>query len=161
VLYTSNDPIALNQAALIQSQLGRVGLDVQVRSFPFAVLAQRIGRRGEPFDMTLIGWFADYPDPYDFINVLLDGRRIQASNNVNFAYFDSAEYNRKMAEAARIGGPRRYRVYAQLDIDISRNAAPFAVLYNGNTREFVSARVGCYSFHPVWANMNLSAACLK
>ena len=26
--------------------------------------------------MNLIGWFADYPDPYDFVNVLLYGKTI-------------------------------------------------------------------------------------
>ena len=31
--------------------------------------------------MFLIGWLADYPDPFDFINVLLDGDNIQEANN--------------------------------------------------------------------------------
>ena len=30
---------------------------------------------GEPFDVTVEGWGADYADPYNFLNVLLDGGR--------------------------------------------------------------------------------------
>jgi ABC-type transport system substrate-binding protein len=161
VLYSGNDTISRNQSLIIQANLRRIGIDVDVRSFPFAVQIQRTGRRGEPFDMNLIGWFADSPDPYDFINVLLDGDRIQAANNVNTAYFDDPAYNRKMAAAARLSGGARYRTYGALDVDISRNAAPLATLYNSNNREFVAARVGCYSFHPVWGSMNLAAACLR
>jgi ABC-type transport system substrate-binding protein len=161
VLYAGNDTISRNQSLLIQANLRRIGIDVEIESLPFAVQIQKTGRRGEPFDMNLIGWFADYPDPYDFINVLLDGKRIQAANNVNTAYFDSPTYNRKMAEASRLSGAARYRTYGALDIDISRNAAPLATLYNTNTREFVAARVGCYSFHPVWGSLNLAHVCLR
>lgn len=161
VLYAFNDPTSRNQATLVQASLKQIGIDVAVRTFPFAVGVERTGKRGEPFDMNMTGWFADYPDPYDFINVLLDGRRIVAKNNVNTAYFNDPEYNRKMEQASRLVGPRRYRTYGALDIDITRNAAPLAVLYNQNVREFVSKRVGCYSYHPVWASMNLAAVCLK
>ena len=63
-----------------------------MRIFPFAVQLAKAGKRGEPFDLNLIGWFADYPDPYDFINVLLHGRTIDAENNVNTAYFDDPAF---------------------------------------------------------------------
>ena len=58
------------------------------------------GTRGEPFDMTDEAWTADYADPFDFINVLLDGRTIQASNNHNLAYFDDPSYTEKMQQAS-------------------------------------------------------------
>ena len=32
--------------------------------------------------MFLIAWFADYPDPFDFINVLLDGKNIQGGEQL-------------------------------------------------------------------------------
>jgi hypothetical protein len=73
---------------------------VNVREFPFAVQIGKAGIKGEPFDMNLIGWFADYPDRYDFINVLLYGKTISKANNVNTAY--------------------------QLDLELTR-AAPFVV----------------------------------
>ena len=143
MLLAGNDPISVNQAQIIKANLAAIDIDVEIKILPYAVLVARAARRAEPFDLYLTGWIADYPDPYDFINVLLDGRTIQATNNVNTAYFDSPEYNRKMGRAARLSGNARYAAYARLDADLTRNAAPFAVYAVANQREFVSARVGC------------------
>ena len=41
------------------------------------------------FDIFLVGWTADYPDPFDFINVLMDGDSIQDANNSNLAYLNN------------------------------------------------------------------------
>jgi ABC-type oligopeptide transport system substrate-binding subunit len=160
VLYVDSRPAAVNAAAIVEANLDAIGIDVEVKVFELSVLGELAGRRGEPFDLVRTGWSADYPDPYDFIDVLLDGRRIQDANNVNVSYFDDPAYNAKMAAAARLSGPARYRVYGALDVDISRNAAPLAVISNPNARQFVSARVGCYVFHPVWG-LALNAVCLR
>ena len=47
------------------------------------MLNRAVGDPKEPYDIVLNGWFADYPDPVDFINILLDGRNITSQNNVN------------------------------------------------------------------------------
>ena len=47
----------------------------------------------------LIGWFADYPDPVDFINILLDGRNILSQNNVNVALHGRPEVQRADGQA--------------------------------------------------------------
>lgn len=161
ILYAGNDPVSKNAAQVIQANLKQVGITVQPKTYTFAVVIEKAGRQGEPFDMFLIGWFADYPDPYDFINVLLHGRSIAKTNNVNTAYWNDPVYNRKMDAAARLSGDARYRAYGALDVDITSNASPFVVYQNSNVREFVSERIGCYSFQPAWGQMNLALACLK
>jgi peptide/nickel transport system substrate-binding protein len=161
VLITGNDPISINQAQILKANLGRIGIEVEIKNYPFAVQIARAGRRDEPFDMNAIGWYADYPDPYDFINILLYGKTIQATNNVNTAYFNKPAYNRKMTNAARLSGNARYAAYARLDADISRNQAPLIVTENPNVREFIGARVGCYIYSVVAGSMNLANVCLK
>jgi hypothetical protein len=42
-----------------------------------------------------------------------------------------------------------------------RQGAPLAPMYHANVREFVSKRVGCYSFVPALQAMSLAAACVK
>ena len=54
----------------------------------------------------------DYPDPANFINVLLDGRRIQADNNVNESYFNNPKYNARMDKAYGLAGQARLTAYA-------------------------------------------------
>jgi ABC-type transport system substrate-binding protein len=161
VLYTDNTPTSTNQAELVQAFLKQVGIDVEVKRFEFGVLTSKIGVLKEPYDIVLIGWFADYADPYDFINVLLSGDTLAPDNNVNNARFDDPTFNKRMDNAANLSGAARYAAYGKLDVDLMRIAAPWASVYNGNVREFVSTKVGCYLYQPVFAGMDLAAACLK
>ena len=93
--------------------------------------------------------------------MLLDGSRIQATNNVNESYFNNPAYNRKMEAASRLSGPARLRTYGALDIDIMRNQAPLAPYINTNSRIFVSQDLGCYTFSSVNSTTNLVAVCKK
>lgn len=161
VMYTTNDQQGVNTGQMVQASLKAIGLDVEVKPYTFAVLIDKTGTRGEPFDMFWIGWFADYPDPYDFINILLDGRTIAAKNNINTSYFNVPAYQRKMDAAARLTGDARYRAYGSLDIDITRNQSPLVVFANSNVREFISSKVGCASYSYAWGGLNLVMLCPK
>jgi peptide/nickel transport system substrate-binding protein len=160
ILYTCNDPPCPERAQLIQSNLKAIGIDVEIKQWPRNVQFAKQGTKGEPFDIADEGWIADYPDPYDFINKLLDGRAIQATNNVNFSYFNDPEFNRKMDEAQAQVGDARDAAYAQLDEDIARNAAPLAAWMVPNNIDFFSSRVGCQIFQPVYF-MNLATLCIR
>ena len=105
----------------------------------------------EPFDIADEGWFADYADPYDFINILLDGSSIQKTGNVNFSYFTDPEWQQKMQAAAKLSGDERFSTYGQLDVDISKGPAPWASRSNSNQLDLFSSRVGGITFHPVYS----------
>ncbi|HEY2936427.1 MAG TPA: ABC transporter substrate-binding protein [Gaiellaceae bacterium] len=146
------------QAQVIQYDLAKIGLDVNVQSFSRPVQIARESTRGAPFDLTLEGWVADYADPYDFINVLLSGDVIRKTNNNNVAYFDDPGYNRKMADAARLIGAKRYSTYASLDLEMMRDNPPWVPLYSVTDRILVAKRVGCFTFNPVFGT-DLAALC--
>ena len=151
VFYTFNRAQGPAIAQSVQFNLNRIGVDVEIRQFDRVVQNQRAATRGEPFDMTLEGWHADYPDPANFINVLLDGRRIQAENNVNSSYFTGngvARYYRRLDQAYRASGTTRLRRYGVLDRDILRNGAPVASYISGNIRNFLGPDAGCYTYSP-------------
>jgi peptide/nickel transport system substrate-binding protein len=160
VMYTCNQSPCPERAQLVQQNLKAIGIDVSIRQFPRNVQFTKEGIKGEPFDIADEGWIADYPDPYDFINKLLDGRTIQAANNVNFSYFNDPAFNKKMDEAAAKTGEDRDRAYADLDADIAGNAVPLAAWSVPNNIDFFSARVGCQLFQPVYF-MDLGALCLR
>ena len=158
VLYTCDESPCPQTAEILRQNLKRIGIDVEIKTFKFIVALTKAGTRGEPFNIVWAGWAADYADPYDFINVLLDGRRIQAENNQNFAYFNDPEFNRRMEEASRLTGEEREEAYAELDEDITR-AAPLVTYENANDRAFFSERTGCQVYNPVYG-MILSGLCL-
>jgi len=149
------------QAQVLKFNLEQMGLKAETRPLPFAVALRTVGTRGADFDAYVGGWVADYPDPFDFINVLLDGGNIQESNNSNYAYFNDAKFNKQMNDFAKLSGPNRYSSYGKLDVDIMRNAAPWAPFANPNSREFVSSRITNYIHHPVYAGAVINALAIK
>lgn len=159
VLYAGVEDRELAQ--LIKAELAPIGITVQIkaRQGGFSVF-HLVARRGEPFDMALDSWFVAYLDPADVLNYLFDGRSIRANGNSNHSYFDDPTYNRKLAAAARLTGPRRYAAYQALEADLLRNAAPAAPLYNVAEPEFFSARIGCQVYQPIY-QIDLAALCLK
>jgi len=119
------------------------------------------GQKGADFDAAIVGWNQDYPDPYDFLDVLLNGNNIHDNNNNNLAYFDNKGVNTRLAAANKLVGDARYAAYGQLDIDITKNFAPWASYDNRNQREFTAARIGGYLFQPANASADLNTMFIK
>ncbi len=160
VLYTRDHPDAVLRAQIVKQDLRRIGIRVEIKIFAADVFLEKITRRGTPFDIADSTWFADYPDPSDFVGALADGRGIRARNNADTAYFDIPSYDRRIEAASRRGGPARYRAFGRLDVEIMRNAAPYAPYGNPVGVFFVSRRVGCIVRHPYFLH-DYGAFCLK
>jgi ABC-type oligopeptide transport system substrate-binding subunit len=150
VLYTCTRPACVNTSQILQFNLKQIGIDLEIQKFARAVQFEKEGVRGEPFDIAYEGWTADYADPFDFINILLDGTTIHEVNNNNFAYFNDPGYNRKMAQAAKLSGADRFARYGDLDIDLAKNASPIVAWSYRNNRLFFSKRVKNVVFNPVY-----------
>jgi peptide/nickel transport system substrate-binding protein len=161
VFYAFNTAFGPTVAQVVQFNLKQIGIDVEIKQFDRVVQHEKVGTRGEPFDIAHSGWGADYADPSNFINVLLDGSRIQATNNVNESYFNDPAFNKRMAEAAALSGDARLNAYGALDRDITKNAAPLATYINTNGRYYVSQSTGCFTVDPTHGVINLVAICKK
>jgi peptide/nickel transport system substrate-binding protein len=124
-----------------RADLARIGIQITPKSFQGFDIYDAMGKKGSEHDIGIGGWCQDYPDPYDFINVLMYGPAIQPEHNNNYAYFNNPTYNRKMERAAKLIGASRLKAYGDLGIDIDKNQAPYATWRSPNTREFFSKRV--------------------
>ena len=160
VMYTFNTAQGPPIAQSVQFNLKQIGIDVEIKLFDRVVEHEKLATRGEPFDIGLEGWGMDYPDPDNFINVLLDGRRIQADNNVNVSYFNDPKYNKRMDQAFALAGQARLTAYGLLDRDIMRDAAPVASYIATNARWLTSTKVGCYAFASTQGNL-LTQMCTR
>jgi peptide/nickel transport system substrate-binding protein len=160
VMYTFNTAQGPPIAQSVQFNLKQIGIDVEIRLFDRVVQHEKTATRGEPFDLTLEGWGMDYPDPSNFINVLLDGRRIQADNNVNASYFNNATYNRRMDQAYALSGQARLTAYGLLDRDIMRDQAPVAPYISTNARILTSSKVGCFGYTSIQSTL-LTQLCTR
>ena len=145
VYYRSSGTTNPAQAQIVKQDLVNLGFssgNINMKPFSGGDIYDAMGKRGTDADMGVsMGWCSDYPDPYDWINILLYGPSIQAENNVNYSYFNSSKWNARMANAAKLVGPKRLKVYGQLDLDIMNKAAPMAIERTYNNRYFFSNHV--------------------
>ncbi|MGN6167053.1 MAG: ABC transporter substrate-binding protein, partial [Solirubrobacteraceae bacterium] len=152
VLYAGAETVQTELAQIVKDNLRAVGIRVQIKTFPVTVFFQRLARPSEPFDLAIAGWLADYPDPRQMLNWLLDG-------TAGTPAFNDPDYQRRLAAAARLSGPQRYLTYGALDLDLARNAAPLAAFANPASNDFFSTRIGCQTFGVY--GMDLAALCIK
>ena len=160
VLYTTDFQLPLLAARLAKQQLAAIGLEVDIKAFPIhiatAAYLKRLAARGEGWDLALVLWTPNLPDPYAYINTLLEGRNAGSTNVGGFA---STDYDRAMRLAARVPDARmRNRAYGALDGRLARDSAPLAAINVLSEPTFVSERVGCKVLRP---GLDLTAVCLK
>jgi ABC-type transport system substrate-binding protein len=160
VLYACDLPVCANRAELLRQELAQIGIKVNVRLLEPGVAYEKAATRGEPFDLYLGGWVADYGDPYDFLNVLVGGDTIRPSANTNLSYFRATEIDKRLAAAADSSGRRRYAAYAAIDADVMRRWAPIVPMANPSVVSFFSARIGCQVQQPVYG-IDIGQLCIR
>jgi YVTN family beta-propeller protein len=159
IMYTPNVSPWLQEAQIIQRDLQPLGIDVQLKEFPFNDYYDRISHRGEPFDLAVSGEGSNNTDPAEDLE-LFDGSTINADDNGDLSYFKDRAFDRQLHAAAALSGARRYSTYRQLDLELERDLAPAAAFATNASRDFFSARMGCQLYQPLWG-MDLAALCLR
>ncbi len=129
-----------NRAQVAEFNLKQVGFKINDVPTPSTNFYQVVGTKDSTYNFTTNGgWCADYFDPYDYLNVLFDGRNIQAANNVGYSYFNNASYNKQLDHAASLSGAARAAAYATLDHELMTKYAP-VVPYLVVTDTFFTAK---------------------
>ena len=59
-----------------------------MKQLPLDASVDRIGRRGEPFDLAVSGWALPSTDPAQVLGIF-DGSTIRPTDNSNFSYFNA------------------------------------------------------------------------
>jgi peptide/nickel transport system substrate-binding protein len=141
VIHTTS-AYATNRAQVAEYNLRQIGFKINDIPTPSTNYYQVIQTKGTTYNfVTNGGWCADYFDPFDYFNVLFDGRKIQASNNNDYTYFDNASFNKGLDQAASLSGPARAKAYAQLDQELMVKYAPIVPYLIATNSYFVSSRV--------------------
>ena len=157
VLYTLSFPVDRAQAQILRRDLAKIGIALEIKEFPLQVLFEKLSTPGEPFDIGRVSWGGLF-DP-GFLAFLFNGRNIGQPDSGNWSYFNSAKYNRLLDRALSLPvGPARSDAFGELDVQISRDAAPAIAYGVPNELTLVSRRVGCVVVNP---DLDLTAVCLK
>ena len=153
---------SVNRGQLLRYELEQAGFKAKTEPVPGSQLFDRAGSKQGNYDLVQIGWQADYPDPRNFINVLLDGRQIpdQGSSN-NVALFNSAKFNALMDKADALSGAPRFAAYGKLDIQMMKEAAPWVPFINGTNRIFLSSRISNFVYNVANTYVALNSLVIK
>jgi peptide/nickel transport system substrate-binding protein len=161
IFYVPDCVGALGCVQYLARQLEELGLKIEIRPFPeWTTTSAYLGRLGDPdeaWDLALIQWTPDFVDPFAYVNRLLDGR---PAGGTDLARFDEPVYRDLMRKASRLQGAARDRAYAELDLRLTRDAAPVVPLYVVSEATLVSKRVPkrCMLLRP---GLVLTTVCLK
>ena len=164
ILYYGLTPPGPQIMELVRSYLSQIGITITPQGYRGFAIYDAAGKKTSPHAFTLgTGWCQDYPDPYDFINVLLYGGNIQDENNNNLAYFNNATYNKRMEKAAKLIGAARLKAYQGLENDLVTKQAPWAAYRQPTDKFFFSSKVDMRSFvfQQIYENAPYNVLALK
>ena len=140
VVHTTSS-YSTNRAQVAEYNLKQIGFKINDVPTPATNYYQVIQTKGTKYNfVTNGGWCADYFDPFDYLNVLFDGRKIQAANNNNYTYFNAALFNKGLDAASSLSGSQRANAYAKLDQQLMVTYAPVVPYLISTNRYFVSSR---------------------
>jgi ABC-type transport system substrate-binding protein len=160
VFYTWTTPFGVAVAQNVAFELKQIGIDVEVKNYEQLTLADRVGTRGEPFDVALLPWAPDYADGASYFVPLLDGRNLRPTGNGNTTYFDDPQTNASIDKANALTGETRRGAWAEVDVELMRTNPPWAPIIHSLRRDFISKSYGCYVSNPE-SGIDLAAACKK
>jgi peptide/nickel transport system substrate-binding protein len=149
----------VDRALIVADALRKIGLEVTVDTSPGLGQSTLATVRGTSFDIADVIARPDYGDPYALVDKLLDSRVIRSVGNTNLSYFDDPRFDRAIDAAQRLTGVARDRAYGRLGLAVASTAAPLAAYAVLNARVFLSARVGCITYQPVYG-LDLAGLCL-
>jgi ABC-type transport system substrate-binding protein len=157
VIFHSTTSLATNISQVVAYNLSKIGMKTVDKPVPLAIYYKTLGTRGVDMDVARAGWCADYFDPFDYINVNLDGRSIQAQNNTDYSYLNSPKLNAQMDAAANLSGAARTRAYEKLDYTIMKDYAPWVPYAIVNDTFLVSSRVHNYIYSNYFGEPDFNA----
>jgi len=137
VLYHDSRPPRPEIAQVVQENLGRIGVKVSLKQLEWSAFLEAVDA-GEPsfFQLT---WLADYPDPENFLYVLLHSK--QWGPPGNSTRYSNPEFDELVEEAGRITDQaRRWRLYAEAE-RIAYEDAPWLLLYWNKCTILLSPKV--------------------
>lgn len=143
------DPPGAPLAQVVQENLSKIGIQVEIEEFPISVLDEKTFTPGEPWDITIGSWQGIWMDPSWYVDLA-----------PQFLFpIESRAYVNRLKRANSLSGAARYRAYGNVDVWLARNLAPLVPFAVQNDAYFFSKRVGCFAAN--FEGWDIASACLK
>lgn len=149
LMITAQSGIDTKIGQAVQQDLEEVGITVEIRPVTGPTRIEATGRRGTvPF--STFGWYQDYPDPSNFLDVLLNGDRITEVNSTNVAFYDNESVNTLLNEASTsTDQDHRLTLYREAERLVVEDA-PWVFLYYPQMYLLRQPWLKGLKLNPVW-----------
>ncbi|MBV9868228.1 MAG: ABC transporter substrate-binding protein [Abitibacteriaceae bacterium] len=137
-------------AQSIQEDLKQVGITVNLKPTTYPELKSAAGKR-KNVQMCIIGWIQDFPDPSNFLDVLLNGKNITDTASNNRAFYSNPKVNALLdAAAVEQDRAKRLNMYSQAE-QIIVDDGPWVPLVHTDRYIIRQPWVEGYHLHPMWS----------
>ncbi len=144
-LWIRSDETTRRLAQSVQQDYADVGVAVRIKPLAWGPYLEAV-RAPDLVPFFYLGWEADFPDPSNFLDVLLDSKNIGTNNNTDYS---NPEVDALLATAARTVDPAaRLEVLQRAEL-IAIDDAPWVFLFHPVSYEIVSPRVRDFELHPL------------
>src|SRR5262249_22310721 len=124
-------------------------VNLDLKNVAFSEWSEATGRR-RLVKCCFTGWFQDYPDPADFLDVLLNGERIADVHSNNLSFYSNPKVNALLDRgASELNPKRRLEFYRQAEEQVVQDA-PWIFLFHVVQYRLHQTRVKGYRMHLVW-----------
>jgi ABC-type transport system substrate-binding protein len=135
------------EAAIVQQNLADVGIRVKLDISEAAGYTAFAGDTSNHVPFGFYGWYADYVDPSNFFDTLLNGNRIIPLHNNNLGCFSDPAINALIERAMRTADDStRTRMWQEVDRRVMDAAAVVPTVHSLDSR-FYSMRIGGWYRH--------------
>ncbi len=146
-IYITSDQEVLDVVEAVQHYLGKVGIDAKITQLEWSAYKEAINR-GEP-DAFWISWWADYPDPENFLFPLFHSSNWGPGGNRT--RFKDEEVDRTIEEAQREMNPeKRYKLYEKAERRIVE-LAPWVFFWHRIDYAMHQEWVKGYRIYPIYS----------
>ncbi|MFN3395762.1 MAG: ABC transporter substrate-binding protein, partial [Thermodesulfovibrionales bacterium] len=145
--YVTADQEVIDIAEIIQSYLRKVGLNVKIKQLEWSAFKEAINR-GEP-DMFWLSWWADYPDPENFLFPLFHSSNIGPAGNRT--RYSNKEVDRLIEFAGRSRDEKtRWRYYERAERIIVQEA-PWVFFWHKTDYVIIQPWINNFTVYPIYS----------
>jgi peptide/nickel transport system substrate-binding protein len=150
VIVTPDDEVNKDMGVYLQSVLKQIGYNASVKPISGNIHFTYVQNTKNKVQINTQQWYQDYPAPSDFLYILFGCESFHpgSDSSINIAGFCNRRINGRMHKALDLGVTNEAAAnaeWAKIDRMVT-NQAPMATLFNPKHIDFVSKRVGNFTF---------------
>jgi peptide/nickel transport system substrate-binding protein/oligopeptide transport system substrate-binding protein len=146
-IYITPDPEVLDIIEVVQSYLSKAGLKAEIIQLDWSAFKQAVNE-GEP-DAFWLSWWADYPDPENFLFPLFHSASVGPSGNQARCIDPELDHLIETAQQT-MDEKLRYRLYRQAEDRIIKNA-PWVFMWHKADYFVIQPWVKDFKIYPLYS----------